>query len=293
MEKRMGKKIGLALGGGGARGFSHIGILRIFEKENIPITQITGCSIGAIIGGLYAYLGNADDVEQYIRKMISDPVFKELNIGLFTAMNRDNRHILFEDSLHNLKMYFSLLKTIRTPSIFNAETVEKIFNLFPDVELDSLKIKFATIATDLISGREIVINEGSLRRAVRASSSIPGFFPPVKMDDMLLVDGAATDSIPVQIVRGQGAQYVIAVDVGKCINDVGSLETGLQVIYRAEDIVSHHLTQERIAGVDYLIRPQVGHYSWAAVGQMDEIIAAGEDAARKAIPDIKRVLGCK
>ena len=289
----MSKKIGLALGGGGARGLSHIGILKVFERERIPVTQITGCSIGAIIGGLYAYLGSADQVQQYIHKMISDPVFKDLNIQLFATMNREDRHFFFDGHLHNLKMYFSLLKTIRTPSVFSAEAVEKMFELYPDVDLKSLKIKFATIATDLISGREIVINEGSLRKAVRASSSIPGFFPPVKMDHMLLVDGAATDSIPVQIVRGQGAQYVIAVDVSKCINDIGSLETGLQVIYRAEDIVSHHLTQERIAGVDYLIRPEVGHYSWAAIDQMDEIIAAGEQAAQKAIPEIKRILGCK
>jgi NTE family protein len=225
--------------------------------------------------------------------MISDPMYDELNIQLFASMDRSDRHFFFEGRLHNLKMYFSLLKTIRTPSVFSAEAVDKIFSLYPDTDLSSLKIKFATIATDLISGREIVIDEGSLRQAVRASSSIPGFFPPVKMEHMLLVDGAATDSIPVQIVRGQGAQYVIAVDVSKCINDIGTLETGLQVIYRAEDIVSHHLTQERIAGVDYLIRPEVGHYSWADVGKMDEIIAAGEQAAQKAIPDIKRILGCK
>ncbi len=289
----MSKKVGLALGGGGARGLSHIGILKVFEREHIPITQITGCSIGAIIGGLYAYLGSAEQVREYILKMISDPMYDELNIQLFASMDRSDRHFFFEGRLQNLKMYFSLLKTIRTPSVFSAEAVDKIFRLYPDTDLSSLKIKFATIATDLISGREIVIDEGSLRQAVRASSSIPGFFPPVKMEHMLLVDGAATDSIPVQIVRGQGAQYVIAVDVSKCINDIGTLETGLQVIYRAEDIVSHHLTQERIAGVDYLIRPEVGHYSWADVGKMDEIIAAGEQAAQKAIPDIKRMLGCK
>ena len=289
----MSIKIGLALGGGGARGLAHIGVLKVLEREHVPIYQITGCSIGAIIGGAYAFLRNARATEKFIRDLLGSPAFNNLDIQIFSDADHDRATRNLDYYLNNLKKYFSLLKTLNKISVYDEKQIKDIFEMYPETAIEELPLRFASIATDLISGREIVINEGSLRTAVIASASIPGIFPPVKMERQLLIDGGATDSIPVQIVRGQGAQYVIAVDVSKCINDIGTLETGLQVIYRAEDIVSHHLTQERIAGVDYLIRPEVGHYSWADVGKMDEIIAAGEQAAQKAIPDIKRMLGCK
>jgi len=162
--------------------------------------------------------------------------------------------------------------------------------MFPDVPIESLPIHFACIATDLISGREIVINQGSLRQAMVASASIPGIFPPIEMDDLLLIDGGASDSIPVQIVKGQGAQYVLAIDVTKSIDKSGELENGLDIIYRTEDIVSYHLTQERLTGVDLLISPNVKDYSWAAVKQIDEIMEEGAIAARQSMEIIQKFL---
>ncbi len=286
----MHPKIGLALGGGGARGLSHIGVLRVFEKENIPIFQITGCSIGALIGGLYAQYQSADRVQEFFSDLFRHPIFKELDIQVFNTMDTDGPARYFNNYLNQLKMYFSLLKTINARSVFSEEMIDKIFALYPDATIESLPVRFACIATDLLSGREIVLNEGSLRTAVRASSSIPGIFPPVKLHDLLLVDGAATDSIPVQIVKGQGAHYVFAVDVSKCIENDSPLSNGLQIIYRAEDIVTYHLTQERLVGADLVLRPEVRHFSWAAVNKMDEIIAAGEQAAKEALPRIKEII---
>lgn len=286
----MNPKIGLALGGGGARGFSHIGVLRVFEQEKIPIFQITGCSIGALIGGLYAKYQSADRVQEFFTDLFKQPVFQDLDIHVFNTMDREGPVRQFNNYLHQLKMYFSLLKTINTRSVFSEETISKIFELYPDQAIESLPIRFACIATDLISGREIVINEGSLRQAVRASSSIPGIFPPVPIDNLLLIDGAATDSIPVQIVKGQGAHYVFAVDVTKCLQNDSPLSNGLQIIYRSEDIVTYHLTQERLVGADLVMRPEVGHFSWAAINQIEEIIQAGEEAARQALPRIHEIL---
>ncbi len=286
----MSKKIGIALGGGGARGLSHIGVLRVLEREKVPIYQITGCSIGAIVGGLYAKYQNADKVEHFTYDLIRRPIFKELNLEIFSSMDHERSIKHLNDYLNNLKMYFSLLRTINTVSIYDKELINKIFDPYPDGLIEELPIKFATIATDLISGREIVLNEGSLKQSVIASASIPGIFPPVKIDDLLMIDGSASDSIPVQIVKGQGAQFVFAVDVTKCVEDVPPLRNGLEILYRAEDIVTYHLTQERLAGADLIIRPQVRHFSWAAIKQIEEIIAAGEKAAEEALPQIERIL---
>ena len=195
--------------------------------------------------------------------------------------------------LNSAKKYFSLIKTINKPAVYDQDTVDAIMEPFADKPIEDLPIRFACIATDLISGREIVINEGSMKKAITASASIPGIFPPVKMDQQLLVDGGATDSIPVQIVKGQGAQYVLAVDVTKSIEDVDELDNALQIMYRAEDIVTYHLTKERLSGADLIISPDVHHYSWAAVHLMEKIIAAGEKAAEKQLPEIKRILGKK
>ncbi len=286
----MPKKIGLALGGGGARGLAHIGVMRVLQRENIPIHLITGCSIGAIVGGLFAIYGDADKVEHFFRDWIAQPVFKELDLQIFNAQDRDKPHRNLTDYLNNLKMYFSLLKAVNAPAIYSEELVAQIFESYPNASIESLPVHFATIATDLISGREIILNEGDLRKAVMASASIPGVFPPVKIDEMLLIDGSATDSIPVQIVKGQGAQYVFAVNVSKCVENDSPLENGLQIIYRAEDIVTYHLTQERLAGADLVISPDIHHFSWAAINNIDEIIAAGEKAGKEALPRIRQIL---
>ncbi len=282
-------KIGLALGGGGARGLSHIGVLKVLEREHFPINQITGCSIGALIGGLYSVYQNAEAVEDFIYNLIKRPVFNELDMEVFDSTEHSGAIHQLNQYLNNLKMYFSLLKTLKAQSIYDEDLVAKIFEPFPDKPIEALPIPFATIATDLISGREIVISEGSLKKAMMASSAIPGVFPPVKIDDLLLIDGASSDSIPVQIVKGRGAQYVVAVDVTHCVEDIGKLQTGIQIIYRAEDIVTYHLTQERLAGADLVIKPKVRHYSWAAIKSIKEIIKAGEAAAEESLPQLEKL----
>ncbi len=280
----MAYKIGLALGGGGARGFAHIGVLKVMEKEHIPIDQITGCSIGAIIGGLYAYFRSVEKVEAFIREIIKKPIFKELNLDVFSPAEQDT----FMHTFLKLKRFYTLIKSIKTQSVFEPEIIEKVYEPFPDVPIETLPIPFATIATDLISGREIVINRGSLKTAIMASAAIPGVFPPVPLEDMLLIDGAASDSIPVNVVRGQGVKFVVAVDVSHCLGDVQELDTGLQIVQRADEIVSFHLSRQRLSGADLIIRPAVRHYSWADVRKMKEIILAGEEAAMEQLNILKR-----
>ena len=282
-------KLGLALGGGGARGFAHLGVLKVLEKEQIPIYAITGCSMGALIGGLYAYFGSAKEVDEFIAKVISDPDFIKYGIQAYDKVESGSGHLKFDDYFDYLKVKLSFLKLFNNQSVFNEETTEKMFSYLPDKRIEDLPIKFSAIATDLLSGEEINITTGSLRDAIRASAAIPGFFPPVKLKNYLLVDGSASESVPVAKVKEIGAQRVVAVDVSKCLKDTGPLDNGIEIIYRTEDITSFHLSQERLLDADLIIRPKVKDLSWANFNAASDIIKEGELAAGKMLSEIKEL----
>lgn len=277
------------MGGGGARGLAHIGVLKVLEREQIPIGTITGCSMGAIIGGLFAYFQSALKVESFVLEAVESREFKKYGIETFNKIESSDHHKHFEEYLDYIKVKLAFLKVFNNQSVFNEEEAEKLFSLIPDAEIKDLPVKFSAIATDLVSGQEVNITEGSLRKALKASGAIPGFFPPVKLDDYLLIDGSAMESVPVSKVKELGAERVIAVDVTKCLKITGPLDNGIEIIYRAEDITSFHLSQLRLKEADLIIKPEVGNLSWADFRSMEKIIKVGELAAMKLLSDIKVV----
>ncbi len=282
-------KIGLALGGGGARGLAHIGVLRVLEKNNIPIYQISGTSIGAIVGGLYAKYRDIDKVEAYLYHLVESPVFKNLNLDSFDPETEESGY--WKEVINSAQRNLSFLRMWRYPSAINNSIVNGIFKKYPDDPIEALPIKFAAVATDLISGREIVIVEGSLKQAVIASSSIPGLFPPVEKSNAKLVDGGISDLVPVYVTRGQGSEYVIAVDVTKSLEDIEPLTNGLSIIDRSQTILAFQLARERLAGADLVIRPSSIRFSWASVRYMPEIIKSGEIAAKAFLPKLLEMVG--
>ncbi|MCK4505818.1 MAG: patatin-like phospholipase family protein, partial [Candidatus Aegiribacteria sp.] len=176
-------KVGLALGSGSARGWSHIGVIRALEEAGITVDYIAGTSIGALVGAVYAS-GRIDlledAVQQFSRKHIlslSDPVLPKS--GLIDGVK-------IADFIHQYVL---------------------------DMPIERLPIPLAIIATDLNTGDEVVLREGNIVEAIRASISLPGIFKPVKKDDYLLVDGGLVNPVPVRIVRDMGADFVIAVDL--------------------------------------------------------------------------------
>jgi NTE family protein len=283
-------KIGLALGGGGARGLAHIGVLKVLERNKIPVYQISGTSIGAVLGGLYAVYQNVEEVEAFMYKLVKKKAFQDLNLDAFDPDPKKNNSYwkhLFKNAQRNI----SLFRTWRYQSMLNASQVDEIFGGFPEVNIENLPIGFAAVATDLVTGRETVLLEGSLKRAVVASSSIPGVFPPVEMLNTQMCDGGISDLVPVYVSRGQGAQYVIAVDVTKSLDEREELTNGLSIIDRAQTILAYQLSRERLGGADCVIRPSSHRFSWASVRHMPEIIKSGEIAAAQALPAIKEALG--
>lgn len=246
-------KIGLALGAGLARGLAHIGVLRVLEEKGIKVDFISGCSMGSVVAALYACGLNLKFVERLAQRISRrnwmDPTFPRM--GLLSGEK-------LERVLHTL-------------------TGRKTFA--------DLSLPLAVVAVDLISGEKIVIKEGPVARAVRASCAIPGIFSPVKMGERLLVDGGVLQRVPASLAREMGADLVIAVGVGV---DVGNYRINhiFDVLSRSLDIMSREINRSLIGDADIIITPDVSDIGPFEFHRVEEAISRGETAARQALASL-------
>ena len=259
------RKIGLALGSGAARGLAHIGVLSVLGKEGIPINMIAGTSMGALIGALYAQGKTVSEIKDLAIKLSSkkfsfwvDPILPRSGL----TQGRKIRNVL-------------------AAAIGNTE--------FGD-----LKLPFACVATDIETGEEIVLNQGSVLEGVRASISIPIIFTVVKRKGRYLVDGSLVNPVPVSVVKEMGADFIIAVnaipDTSKKTYRPGKEPNIFNVIMHTVHIAGHRLVEYSLSGADVVIEPQVasiGHFDFHRV---QEFILQGELAAQASIHEIKRKL---
>lgn len=268
-------KLGLALGGGGARGLAYIGVLKVLEQNKIEVHSITGCSMGAVIGGLYSFYGNAKLVEDFTLDIIHNPKFPVLGINKLSENHKADKNY-FEQFFDYVGTRVQALRALNRLSYFDEQLTEEIYNVIPDVPVEKFKIKFSAIATDLLSGEEINFTEGSLRKIIRASSAIPGIFPPVRYNDFSLIDGSASESVPAAKVRELGADRVLAVDVTRELKIIDEPKNVFEILYRAEDISSYHLSMLRLKEANLVISPDVKNLHWTDFDEAEKIIATGE-----------------
>ncbi len=264
------KKIGLALGGGYARGLAHVGVLEVFEREGIPIDLIAGTSIGALIGALYSRQKDASKIRE--QAMALDWV------GITSLVDLT----LPKSGLIGGKRITNLLR-----------------RLIGNVNFKDLNIPLSCIATDIINGEEVVINEGSVLEAVRASFSIPIIFSVVKHRGRYLVDGGLVDPVPVSVVRKMGADFIIAVDVTPDIKDRANYitknqeakEPGIFQVITQSIYISTYLTSRTVSdGADIAIHPHLAHIGPSEFHRALECILEGELSAVDNIAHIKRHL---
>jgi len=282
-------KLGLALGGGGARGLAHIGVLKVLDREGIKIHSISGCSMGSIVGAMYSYFGNADEMETFILNIIENTDFGKL--GLSDAVNTNGDDDNYFNALFDyVKIRYKAIKSLSQLSFFDEEKTEGIFDAFPDVPIEKFGIKFSAIATNLITGEEELFTRGSLKHIIRASSAIPGIFPPVRIENKLLVDGSVSESIPAIHLKELGADRILAIDVSRCLRAADIPENIFEVLFRSGDITSFHLSQERLKVADIILRPKVKQLKWSEFDRTKKIIAAGERAAKTHIKEIKTLV---
>jgi NTE family protein len=288
-------RVGLALGGGAARGAAHIGILKVLERENIPIHIITGTSIGSIIGAMYAIHPNAPEIEKRAREYVESKRFKRTRFDFLDDKKYAEKGsgFFYKFTHHVKKGLFYNLSLAKQSLISQEEFLGHIEALIEDIDVGETRLRFAAIAADLNSGSEVVFKTGPLRRAVSASCAIPGILPPVKLDEHELVDAGSIDLIPVGPASDMGANLVIGVDVSKGIDSPFELSCAIDVVIRYEKITAYTLNQIRTRGADLILRPDVQDMFWADFSKFDYCVQKGEEEASKKLHKIKRLLSKK
>jgi NTE family protein len=181
-----------------------------------------------------------------------------------------------------------MLSSFFRPAILPMKDFETLVSHFiPDIDVHATRIPFRAVATDLISGKKIVISGGSLRKAVLASCAVPGAVDPVRLGDWLLADGGITSLVPVLAAKQEGADVVIAVVVDREQKNSGQFETAQEIFYRAGDITSDQLEEAELQHADVVIRPKIGDLHWADFTRAKSLIQEGETAARIALREIR------
>jgi len=282
-------KVGLALGGGGARGLAHIGVLKVLERENIPIDVITGTSMGAIIGAVYALKKDIFAIGKIAEKYSQ---ISEFNIDLsFGEKERKDRPFFLKKMSDFLKKGYILNLELRKKYLNEGEELRRIIEeLVDNNTFEDTQILFAVVAADLVKGEKVIIRKGKLFDALLASASIPGMFPPIILDKKILVDGGIVDVVPIEAAQSLGANFVIAVSVSQTIKKRVEFNNAVEILFRSDSITSNELRKLQLSFADVVITPKVGRFHWSDFSKPEQCVREGEIAAQNNISEIKEKL---
>jgi len=287
-------KIGLVLSGGGARGLAHVGVLKVMERERIPVDVIAGTSMGAIIGGLYASGMSATDLERELLKISWDAIFASRVARQELSQRRKEEDFEFSPLLELGMRDGELRAPQGTISSRGLEILLRRLTLPARGidQFDKLATPYRAVATDMEHGTEVVLANGDLALAMRSSMSVPGVFAPTDVDDRILGDGGLVNNLPVDIARGMGAQRVITVNVGTPLAGRESLSSLVGLTAQMINILTEQNVQRSIAslheGEDLLITPNLGTLTASDFDKAQQLIAAGEAAAEALLPQLRR-----
>lgn len=277
-------KICLVLSGGGARGFAHIGVLKQLEAMRVPIDCVTGTSMGAVIGGLYASGMSAAEIEKRIVKLQLNDI----------AVDRVERNIVphalrEEDKQYPLGATMGLSANgVRLPTgaVQATQFLELLHNwtahLKSDVDFDDLPIPFRAVATNLETGKTVIFNKGPLHLAIRASMAAPGMFAPVEIDGQLLTDGGLVKNLPVDVAKQMGADVIIAVNIGTPLLPRNQLSSLINVSQQMVNILTEQNVEQQkalLTSDDILIEPNLGDISFVDFARQKEAAEIGRKAA--------------
>ncbi len=250
-------RIGLALGGGGARGAAHVGVLRVLEEAGVQVDCISGTSVGAMVGAAYAAGLSVDEIER---------IFSYVRIrDLF-------RPVWAKDGL-----------------LDNGPLARSVERLIGSLEFSQLRLPFAAVATDAQTGEGVVLNSGRLSDALRASTAIPCLVRPVEREGRHLIDGGVVHKVPVRLARAMGADLVIAVDLSVPYAWLGRARNPVSVLMRVIEIMDQRLVRQELSEADLVLQPEVdcGSFQFRRYRAQVE---SGERAARQALPKLREQL---
>lgn len=251
-------KVGIALGSGGARGFAHIGVLEVLRTEGIPIDMLIGSSMGAVVGAVYACGGDL------------------CMAGKLAALLKERSY---------------LDMAIPREGFIKGERFQELIRIVTkDMTFEQAILPFACVAVDLESAEVLILSEGKIHEAVRASISIPGIFVPHRYGGRMLVDGGVVERVPVHGARKMGADFVIGVDVGYKGGKRAPAKNVLDILNYTIELMQWEIAKERVNTADMMITPPVENINPLSNSQAEECIEIGRRSAEAAIPQLRELL---
>ena len=285
-------RIGLVLSGGGARGLAHVGVLKVLEREHIPIDVIAGTSMGAIIGGLYASGMSADELERELLRVRWDSLFASRVERRELSQRRKEEDFeispVIELGLHDGEF--------RTPQgAVSSRGLESLLRRYTlpvrgVLRFDALPIPFRAVATDMETGKPVILSEGDLALALRSSMSVPGVFSPTEIEGRVLGDGGLVDNVPVDVARAMGADVLIVVNIGTPLAPRETLSTALGLTQQMINILTEQNVQRSLAQLrppDVLVSPELGKLTAADFDSAGAFILLGQDGAERVVPQLQ------
>lgn len=285
----------IVLGGGGARGAAHLGVMRRIRESDLEVSRIVGVSMGAFVGAMCAVEGNIDELQQRSIALLRSPSFlahqKLLGCadresrgtektGMFSWYQRLTRYLAAHHRCNRAVMGRSILT--------NTLLREAIDSLVPDIQVNETSTPLSIIAADLRTGKPIMLESGSLRTAVEASMAIPGIFQPVEHQGMLLCDIGTIHSLPIEFAKAYPHDLSIGVDVSQDLNVIADCSTALDVMIRMEEIGERMHRRASLHEADLIIRPHVHGIAWFDFHRVEALVDAGYRAANMALGGFKR-----
>ena len=251
-------KLGLALSGGGTRGFAHIGVLKAFEEERIRFDCVAGTSAGSLIGAMYCADVPCDTMIEVAKQVTRKEILSKF------VINSDSANIA---------------------NIANRLLADKTFK--------QLDIPFAAVAVDISDGQEVVLRSGSVAQAVSASCAVPALFKPVEIDDMVLVDGGLLNNMPADVCRSMGAEIVIGVDLNHNRGSGTASRKLKDILVATWDITTKSTMYKGVMNSDLVIEPELAEFKRTSLECIDEMVAEGYRAAKERMKEIKELLQIK
>jgi NTE family protein len=283
----------LVLGGGGARGAAHIGVLRVLEREHVPVDCIAGTSMGAIVGGLYAAGYGADEIEGVLRGIDWKDMFRDDPAREDLPMRRKDDELRF---LGGVELGLRDGRIALPRGVIQGQKLQLLLRRLllstqATQDFDALPIPFRSVATDIASGEKVVFADGDLAMAIRSSMSVPAAFAPIRYQGRLLVDGGISDNVPIDVARSLGAARLIVVDVGEPLASADQLNSPFAIANQMLTALMKHATDEQLATLgsgDVLLRPDLGEFSSADFDRSMDAVALGEAAALAQVDKLRR-----
>ncbi len=285
--------IGLVLSGGGARGAAHIGVLKVLERERIPVAAIAGTSMGAIVGGLYAAGYSAEEIERIIlainwRELFNDdPPRREL------PMRRKEDDLRF---LLDFKLGYRDGRIQLPAGVIQGQELlmllrRLLVSTWDQPDFDALPVPFRCVGTDIGRGQPVVFAHGDLALAIRASLSVPAAFAPIEVDGRLMVDGGIVNNLPVDVARAMGARPLLVVNVGEPLQPESKLNSPVAISQQMLTVLMQRQTEAALAQLgpgDLVLVPQLGAFGNGEFDRVAEAIPAGEQATAQALAQLRR-----